>query len=231
MAHEDDWSNVLASAVRLQKLLPDAVLVGGTASSLHAHHRISLDHDHVLADLRDRFDMVLDALETTDGWVTDRVNRPVLILGRLDGVETGIRQLIRRAPIEIEHIETPPGSVTVPTLADLARIKAWLVLRRNATRDYLDLAALTDQLGSAAVMALSAIDDYYHDQHGPGGVRVLTQLVKQLAEPRPYDLDAVRLTHYRQLAPRWQDWTEVTAHLRGLAARILRAESAGHGSR
>jgi len=43
----------------------------------------------VLADLRDRFDDVLEHLEHADGWRTARVNRPVLVLGSLDGVETG----------------------------------------------------------------------------------------------------------------------------------------------
>lgn len=92
---QEEWDAVLGSAAKLQQLLPDAVVVGGTASALHAHHRVSIDHDHVLRDLRDRFDTVLEALEATDGWVTARVKSPVLILGSLDGVETGVRQLIR----------------------------------------------------------------------------------------------------------------------------------------
>ena len=69
--------------------MPDAVLVGGSAAAYHAGHRVSLDDDHVVADLRSRFDDILAALEETDGWVTARVQRPVLILGRLDGVENG----------------------------------------------------------------------------------------------------------------------------------------------
>ena len=39
---------VLASAARLQEVVPDAVLVGGSAAALHAGHRDSFDHDHVL---------------------------------------------------------------------------------------------------------------------------------------------------------------------------------------
>ena len=34
-----DWEAVLSSAARLQEILPDAVLVGGTAAALHAGHR------------------------------------------------------------------------------------------------------------------------------------------------------------------------------------------------
>ena len=78
------------------------MLVGGTAAAYHAGHRVSLDDDHVVDGLVVRFDEVLTALEETDGWVTARLKRPVLILGRLDGVETGVRNLIRRRPLEVE---------------------------------------------------------------------------------------------------------------------------------
>jgi hypothetical protein len=53
--------------------VPDAVLVGGSAAALWANHGSSQDHDHVLADLTERFDAVLEAIEATDGWVTNRV--------------------------------------------------------------------------------------------------------------------------------------------------------------
>jgi hypothetical protein len=43
-----DWEQVLSAAARLQQVLPDAVLVGGTASAIHAQHRFSRDADHVL---------------------------------------------------------------------------------------------------------------------------------------------------------------------------------------
>jgi len=48
--------------------VPDAVLVGGSAAALWANHGSSQDHDHVLADLTERFDAVLEAIEATDGW-------------------------------------------------------------------------------------------------------------------------------------------------------------------
>ena len=38
----------MSSAARLQRLLPDAVLVGGTASAIHAAHRFSRDAEHAL---------------------------------------------------------------------------------------------------------------------------------------------------------------------------------------
>jgi hypothetical protein len=56
---EPEWERVLSAAAHLQRIFPDAVLVGGTAAALAAHHRVSLDADHVLTDLRARFDEVL----------------------------------------------------------------------------------------------------------------------------------------------------------------------------
>jgi hypothetical protein len=64
---------VLGSAARLQELVPDTVLVGGSAAALYVWHRGSFDYDHVLSDLAQRFDLVLEAVESTDGWVTNRV--------------------------------------------------------------------------------------------------------------------------------------------------------------
>jgi len=63
-APQPDWELVLSCAAGLQRILPDAVLVGGTASAIHAEHRFSRDADHVLTDLRHRFDEVSEALWT-----------------------------------------------------------------------------------------------------------------------------------------------------------------------
>lgn len=76
-------------------------------------HSPSLDGDHVLSDLRERFDEVLAALEAVAGWSTERVQRPVLILGQLDGILTGVRQLRRTCPLEVEEV----AGLRVPTLA------------------------------------------------------------------------------------------------------------------
>jgi hypothetical protein len=117
-----DWERLLAAERHLQRLLPGTVLVGGTAADLHAGHRTSQDDDHVLVDLRERFDEVLAALEGAAGWLTARTQRPVLVLGSLDGVMTAIRQLRRTRPLAMEVI----AGLRVPTLDEMARIKAWL---------------------------------------------------------------------------------------------------------
>lgn len=217
-----EWQEVLAAAARLQALVPDAVLVGGSAAAYHAGHRVSFDDDHVVADLRSRFDEVLAALEETEGWVTARVKRPVLILGKLEGVETGIRNLIRARPLEVEETEVNGESVRVPTLPEITRIKAWLCLMRNATRDYLDFVALADRMGTdRAVEAVLSLDEFYSDQIGAGGRRIATQLAKQLSDPRPDDLSDVDLSTYRKLDRRWHDWSAVTDACRRVAVGVL----------
>src|SRR3954451_22136024 len=51
-----EWEQLLSAAAHLQEILPNATLVGGTAVAIFAQHRLSRDADHVLPDLRDRFD-------------------------------------------------------------------------------------------------------------------------------------------------------------------------------
>lgn len=216
------FRRVLEAAARLQEIVPDAVLVGGSAAAHHAGHRVSLDDDHVLTDLQERFEAVLGALEESDGWVTARIRPRVLILGSLDGVETGIRQLVRRRPLEVEEAHVGSRTLRVPTLEEIFRIKAWLVLRRNSTRDYLDLVALAERMGrETAAREVLRLDEYYEDQVGPGGRRIATQLARQLAEPAPYDLSDVDLAHYRSLEDRWRDWENVAKATRTLAADVL----------
>jgi hypothetical protein len=218
---------VLASAARLQEVVPDAVLVGGSAAALHAGHRDSFDHDHVLADLVDRYQAVLEAVEATEGWATSvRASKPPFtIMGSLGGVEAGLRQMRRQRPLETCEIELGDGAVVVaPTAAEALRVKAYLVVQRNVVRDYLDVVALADHLGEdAAVEVLSNIDAYYVDRSGETG-SVLTSLVAALADPQPRDTDVTgELPRYKGLDERWHAWEDVVAACRGLALRLAGA--------
>ncbi len=202
-----DWEIVLSAAARLQRIPPDAVLVGGTAAAIHAEHRLSHDADHVLTDLRSRFSEVLAQLESVAGWRTARVRRPVLILGNLDGIETGVRQLIRDEPLETTTLDVRGVPLTVPTEAEILRIKGVLILRRNATRDYLDFVALADHLGDdATARALRSFDRLYRQETGESP---LQQLQAQLANSVPYDLEESTLAEYRHLDAKWHDWNVV----------------------
>lgn len=214
-----DWEQVLAAAARLQRILPGAVLVGGSAAAVYAAHRLSTDADHVLTDLRQRFDQALAELETVAGWKTARVKRPVQILGSLDGIETGVRQLIRDEPLETVVIEYLGEKLTLPTEAEMLRIKGVLILRRNATRDYLDFVALADHMGAEKMIeALRSFDHLYPQ---PNEESALQQLQIQLANPLPYDLEELNLVEYKNLDPRWSDWPTIKAVCGDCATQIF----------
>lgn len=206
----------------MQAMVPGAVLVGGSAAALYAHHRESQDHDHVLADLDERFDTILENLEALGDWSLRRAQPGKIILGELGGIETGLRQLLRSRPLETAEIEVRGKRLVVPTAAEILRIKAWLLVTRNQTRVYLDVAALADRIGlDEAAAVLRGIDEYYEDVNALPEA-VATQLLRQLADPRPRDSEVTaQLSTYKGLEPRWHDWSKVTAVLADLAQRIV----------
>lgn len=215
--------DVLDKAAQLQELVPGAVLVGGSAAAVHAHRRQSFDHDHVIADLAERFDTILENLEALGDWSMTRAQPGKIILGELGGIETGVRQLLRNRPLESTEIEVRGKRLVIPTVAEILRIKAWLALSRNQTRDYLDIAALATRIGlDEAATMLRGLDDYYADiNRRPEAVA--TQLVRQLADPRPRDAEVTtQLDSYKALDPRWHDWSAVKAVLGDLAERMVR---------
>ena len=215
---------VLKSAARLQSVIPDAVLVGGSAAALLAGHRDSFAHDHVLADLVDRYETVLGAVEATEGWATSvRASKPPFtIMGSLDGIEAGLRQMRRIRPLETVEVAVGDDAVVVaPTEAEALRVKAFLVVQRNVVRDFIDVVALVGHIGDdAAVAVLSDIDAYYADRSDDPS-SVLTSLVIALADPSPRDTDVINeLPRYKGLDPRWHDWSDVVAACQNLALRL-----------
>ncbi|MBN1606447.1 MAG: hypothetical protein JW940_07420 [Polyangiaceae bacterium] len=219
-----DWEKLLAAERHLQQLVAGTVLVGGTAAALHAGHRQSLDADHVVSDLRDRFDEVLAQLESAAGWQTARVQRPVLILGALEGILTGIRQLRRTRPLETEVI----SGLRVPTLAEMARIKAWLLVTRHTVRDYLDTVVLFERLGDAGVeRALQDFDELYAQ---PSGTSPLAELAERLALAQPSDLPGIELETYKGLREPWSRWDHVASQGRDWAPKVARIALAKPGA-
>ncbi len=220
---------VLESAALLQQLIPDAVLVGGSAAALHAGHRASLDHDHVLADLAQRYAEILEVVESADGWATSvRASKPPMtIMGSLGGIEAGLRQLRRTRPLETIRVDVAADTtVTAPTIEESLRIKAYLIVQRNQVRDYLDVVALADRLEfTDAVGVLEHIDDYYTDRSGEHG-SVLTALVLRLAKPAPLDTDVIdELPRYKGIIEQWQDWEAVVEACQRLALALAEGTS------
>ena len=177
---------------------------------------MSVDGDHVIEDLRSRFDEVLAALESAAGWRTARVQRPVAILGRLDGIMTGIRQLRRTRPLETETI----AGLLVPTLAEMARVKAWLLATRHTVRDYLDTVVLLERLGEEdARRAFVPFDDLYAQDNGTSP---LVEVVERLGAASPSDGPEVDLRTYKGLVAPWNDWAHLSARGRHWAQVLAR---------
>ena len=217
-----DWETLLAHAATLQTKVPGAVLVGGTAAALHAGHRLSVDHDHVMKDLEKVYDAAVAALESIVGWRTTRRVRGKMVLGEIRNIDAGLRDLRRSAPLETTELKLPKGRrLRVPTVAEMLRIKAFLVVERNATRDYLDVAALSHHSGAEkSLKALERMNDLYADFAGEGG-DMLTTLVVKLSRPDPYDLTEVDLTEYKGIIAPWNDWRAVQKQCRSLALSLL----------
>jgi hypothetical protein len=61
------------------------------------------------------------------------------------------------------------------------------------------------------------------DGSGDDSGAVRQQLMRQLALPRPYDLDTLKLDEYRGLVPEWHDWSTVVEKCRGIASLMANA--------
>ena len=106
----------------------------------------------------------------------------------------------------------------MPTLAETARIKAWLLATRHTVRDYLDTVVLFERLGEGGVRAAFAdMDDIYRQSTGGS---VLAEVAERLGEAHPTDAAEIDLQTYRGLVPPWNDWAHLAT--RGRAwARVL----------
>lgn len=86
-------------------------------------------------------------------------------------------------------------------------MKAYLSYSRNATRDYLDFAALTQCATKEEVLgSLLKLDERYGDLQT---VSVGLEVAKALIEVKPFDLEEVDLADHKTLAPEWQKWAKI----------------------
>lgn len=217
-----DFQRVLAEGRALQARLVDLspVAVGGTAAAVHCGHRFSLDVDVVTAQLNAQFEEVKANLAAWEGWRTNRINPPVLILGEHGGVELGVRQLCRAVPLHT----TRAAGLLVPTAAEMLRIKAFLVTERRTVRDYVDVAALACHLGdSAAVNALRVLNLVY------GSRTPLTWIsaFAEACEAEPVDAAAVPLATYKGLKAPFTEWPLVAGECQKLGRALLKLELDG----
>jgi hypothetical protein len=215
------FERVVAEGRALQERLSDLapVAVGGTATALHCQHRYSLDVDVVSPLLSSRFADVTADLERWQGWRTNRLNPPVLILGEHGGVELGVRQLRRAIPLQTTQIR----GLRIPTAGEMLRVKAFLLTDRRATRDFVDVAALTLHLGAAAIPSAALLNLVY----GPRVPQTWISAFAEACESEPVDLSAVPLSTYKGLRAPLTDWTYVADRCRELGRELLKLELQG----
>ncbi len=116
-------------------------------------------------------------------------------------------------------METVEG-LRIPTLPEMARIKAWLLATRNTVRDYLDLVVLLERLGDdEAARAMTRLDARYPLPEAS----VTAEVVERLASAAPADLPEVELASYRGLVAPWNRWEHVRERGRHHAGSLTRA--------
>jgi heme transporter len=110
----------------------------------------------------------------------------------LDALEVGAQRpaapVERRSPVETTNVQLPTGDrLQIPTGAETLRLKGYLVMCRNSSRDYAEFAELVESMDAeTAASVLTGMDKYYCGDQ-PRQEWVATQLVRRLADPRPSD--------------------------------------------
>ena len=217
-----DFKRVVEGAVELQNQLPwlEMVVVGGTAAAVHAHHRYSIDADCVTPFLKETFDVVSSSLDDWEGWQTNRVRRPVVILGERHGVQLGIRQLRRTVALDTQKI----GGLLVPTPEEALRIKAYLLTERGAMRDFIDVAALSDLIGpDRSIASLKHLNELYE----PSGQLTRLSTFSQAVFDTPRDFDETVLHTYKGIQPPYNRWLHVEKACCQLGAKLAEIELSG----
>ena len=127
----------------------------------------------------------------------------------------------RVGPLETTNVQLPTGDrLQIPTGAETLRLKSYLIMCRNSTKDFEDFADLVNLMKiDATALALSDMDRYYCGQNTQSRW-VATQLVRRLADPQPSDEhDAV--TSDPEAAAAWEK-----ARRRCLAVAVAMLEEA-----
>ncbi|WP_163696336.1 MMPL family transporter [Mycolicibacterium sarraceniae] len=121
---------------------------------------------HPVTMWRGRLAIALDALET--------------------GADTADGGVERLSPVETTNVQLPTGDrLQIPTCAETLRMQAYLIMCRNTRSDFAEFADLVGVMDTeAAAVVLGSMDRYYCSGQSKRQW-VTTQLVRQLADPKP----------------------------------------------
>ena len=158
----------------------------------------SLRPAHPVTMWRGRLSVALDALETEADAASPRIER--------------------RGPMETTNVQLPTGDrLQIPTGAETLRLKSYLIMCRNSTRDYAEFADLVDSMETqTAAVVLAGMDRYYCGQQSRRQW-VATQLVRRLADPQPLDEHDSRMSGPDAEA----DWADVRQRCLSVAVAML----------
>jgi hypothetical protein len=153
---------------------------------------------HPVTMWRGRLSVALDALEAES--------------------EYGHTPMERRSPVETTNVQLPTGDrLQIPTGAETLRMKSYLIMCRNRTRDYSEFADLVESMEThTAAEVLAGMDRYYCGQHSRKQW-VATQLVRRLADPQPSDEHDTRMSGPEAEA----DWAKVRERCLSVAVAML----------
>jgi hypothetical protein len=202
-----EWDSVLSAICRSQSVIGDGVHV---AASLGAHP----DRDLIMS----KFDAII-------GCKPSLFISPMRNVVNFRNIETCIKELKRTVPLETVAVEQDGRQVFVPTNREILIIKSSLILLRNATMDYVDLAIFSSRIGALkSAEALKDLDKIYPLSNE---MSVLQQMLKQIGSPFPYDFADITLGSCESLAPKWCIWDRTVAVLQRLAAYMFDAACQG----
>jgi heme transporter len=180
-------------------------LIGGRASRNGIAHMVAESDRpvHPVTLWRGRLSVAIDALQTD--LKTKRESTPE-------------SKYERRSPVETTNVQLPTGDrLLIPTGAEALRLKGYLIMCRNRSRDYAEFA---DMVGTVepetAALVLGGMDEYYCCQSS-GREWIATQLVRRLADPHPCDLTDGQWPE----AGEKTDWDEVKQRCLSVAVAML----------
>ena len=219
-----DLRMVVRSAAKLKNLAPQTITVAdplalgnhikggreparrGTPTRVNGTRRSSTNGAgkhcplpvHPVTMWRGRLSVALDALETE----ADYARAP----------------MERLSPVETTNVQLPTGDrLQVPTGAETLRMKSYLIMCRNRSRDYAEFADLVDSMETqTAAVVLAAMDRYYCGQQSRKQW-VATQLVRKLADPQPADEHDTNMSGPEAEA----DWAKVRERCLSVAVAML----------
>ncbi len=158
---------------------------------------------HPVTLWRGRLSVAIDALEA------QRIRKPAPLTGR---------NTQRRSPVETTNVQLPTGDrLQIPTGAETLRLKGYLIMCRNSSRDYAEFADMVDTIEpETAAVVLAGMDRYYCCQP-PRQQWIATQLVRRLADPNPSDFADDQWSEPDAKA----DWDEVRQRCLSVAVAML----------